>query len=191
MNKRVFIIHGWGGNPEESWFPWLKKELESKGFEVTIPALPEPEEPRISTWIPAIAKAVKNPDEHTYFIGHSMGNQAVARYLESLPTEIKIGGVVFVAGFFKSLSGLTDEELETRNHWLDAPIDLQKVKTHFSKSVAIFSDDDPFVPLENRDEFENILGSKIIIEKGMGHINGETHIFDLPSARDALLEIAA
>jgi hypothetical protein len=32
--KRVFIIHGWEGYPEEGWFPWLKKELE-KG---TIPS---------------------------------------------------------------------------------------------------------------------------------------------------------
>ena len=35
MNKRVFIAHGWDGYPEEGWFPWLKKELETKGFEVS------------------------------------------------------------------------------------------------------------------------------------------------------------
>ena len=29
--KKVFIIHGWEGYPEEGWFPWLKKELESRG----------------------------------------------------------------------------------------------------------------------------------------------------------------
>ena len=28
--KRVFIIHGWEGHPENAWFPWLKKELEQK-----------------------------------------------------------------------------------------------------------------------------------------------------------------
>ena len=33
MKKRVFIVHGWDGYPEEVWFPWLKKELEAKGFE--------------------------------------------------------------------------------------------------------------------------------------------------------------
>ena len=33
-----------------------------------------------------------------------MGCQTIARYLETLPDEIKVGGAVFVAGFFKSLT---------------------------------------------------------------------------------------
>lgn len=33
--KRVFIVHGWGGRPDESWFPWIQRELESKGFKTT------------------------------------------------------------------------------------------------------------------------------------------------------------
>ena len=37
--KRVFIIHGWGGYPEEGWLPWLKKELEKNGFKVFVPAI--------------------------------------------------------------------------------------------------------------------------------------------------------
>ena len=28
--KRVFIVHGQGFNPKINWYPWLKKELESK-----------------------------------------------------------------------------------------------------------------------------------------------------------------
>jgi len=35
--KRVFVIHGWGGNPYKEWFPWIKKELEKNGFKVEIP----------------------------------------------------------------------------------------------------------------------------------------------------------
>lgn len=27
MAKRVFLIHGWEGYPEEGWRPWLKKKL--------------------------------------------------------------------------------------------------------------------------------------------------------------------
>ena len=58
MAKRVFIIHGWEGFPEEGWFPWLKSELEAKGFEVFVPQLPESSNPRILNWVPAVAAAV-------------------------------------------------------------------------------------------------------------------------------------
>lgn len=190
MKKRVYIIHGWGGHAEESWFPWLKGELEKRDFEVYVPQMPEPEFPRIQNWIPAIAKIVGTPDEQTYFVGHSMGNQAIARYLETLPAEVKIGGVVFVGGFFKSLSGLTEGEMETRNHWLNAPIHFDKIKNHFFKSVAVFSDDDEFVPLENTEEFEREFNSEIIIEKNKGHLNGEAGIFELPIVLEKLLEIS-
>ena len=32
------MVHGWDGNPNNHWFPWLKKELEKRGFEVHVPA---------------------------------------------------------------------------------------------------------------------------------------------------------
>ena len=63
--KRVFIIHGWDGHPNEGWFPWLKQGLEARGFEVFVPQLPEPEKPRIYNWIPKIQEVVGMPDEQT------------------------------------------------------------------------------------------------------------------------------
>ncbi|OGN15141.1 MAG: hypothetical protein A3J47_01435, partial [Candidatus Yanofskybacteria bacterium RIFCSPHIGHO2_02_FULL_43_22] len=143
MKKRVFIIHGWEGYPEENWFPWLKKELEAKGFEVFVSQMPDADNPRIEKWIPAIAKIVGTADENTYFVGHSMGCQAVARYLETLPKNAKVGGAIFVAGFFKRLTGLGEEPNfeEVEREWLGTPLDLEKAKNHLSESVAIFSDD--------------------------------------------------
>ena len=35
--KRVVIVHGWGGSPEDNWIPWLRKEMEKGGFEVIVP----------------------------------------------------------------------------------------------------------------------------------------------------------
>ena len=191
MQKRVFIIHGWEGYPEEGWFPWLKHEFETRSFVVYIPQLPEADKPRIFNWIPAIADVVGLADENTYFVGHSIGCQAIARYIETLPEETKVGGAVFVAGFFKRLTGLEDdaEVQKTDRHWLDAPIDFIKIKARLPKSVAIFSDDDPFVPLENQEEFRDFLGSKIIIERQKRHFSGSDGIRELPAARNALLEI--
>ena len=163
--------------------------METRGFKVIIPQLPDPGTPRIEKWVPKLAEAVGAPDENTYFVGHSMGNQAIARYFESLPEGTKVGGAVFIAGFFKHITNTDNDasETETRKHWLEAPLDLNKVKSHLPKSVAIFSDDDPFVPLDNQDDFRNKLGSRIVIEHAKSHFNKGT--FELPSALEALLSL--
>jgi len=191
--KRVFIVHGWDGSPEEGWFPWLKNELEAKGFEVLAPELPETDKPRIYNWVPKLAEAVRIPDRETYFVGHSMGCQAIARYLESLPANIKVGGAVFVAGFFKRLKDLeADPEVkEIAKHWLETPLDLSKVKSHLPRSVAIFSDDDPYVTLDNQDVFRDILGAEIIVEHGKGHLNGTADgVMELPIVLEKLLKMS-
>lgn len=190
--KRVFIVHGWDGYPEEGWFPWLKNELEAKGFEVFVPQLPEADKPRIYNWVPKLAEAVGIPDEETYFVGHSMGCQTIARYLESLSANVKVGGVVFVAGFFKRLKGLeADPEVrKIAKHWLETPLDLAKVKTHLPKSVAIFSDNDPYVTLDNQDDFRNIIGAEIIVEHEKGHFSESTSTKELPIVLEKLLKMA-
>lgn len=191
MAKRVFIVHGWDGYPEEGWFPWLKTELEKHGFTVTVPQLPKPEEPRINNWVPTLKQVVGAPDKETYFVGHSMGCQTIARYLESLPPAVEIGGAIFVAGFFKRLTNLESDDLVKNvvKEWLETPLDLYKVKQHLKNSVAIFSDDDKYVPLDNQEEYKNILSSKIIVEHGKGHFSGSTGTTKLPIVLEEILKI--
>lgn len=170
----------------------MKRELESRGFEVFVPQLPKPDEPRIKNWVPKLGEIVGEPDEQIYFVGHSMGCQTIARYLEGLSEDGAVGGAVFVAGFFKRLTNLEDDEVarSVADEWLKTPINLSKVKAHLKKSVAIFSDDDPYVPVDNKEEFTEALGSKIIIEHKKGHFSGSTGTLELPSALEAVLEIA-
>lgn len=189
--KRVVIIHGWDGYPEENWFPWLRQKLEESGFEVLVPQLPDAGNPRIEKWVPAVAKVVGIPDEETYFVGHSMGCQTIARYLETLPEDIKVGGVVFVAGFFKRLTSLEPgpDVKEVVEHWLSRSINLVEVKKHLVQSVAVFSDNDPYVPLDNQDDFKDKLGSKIIVEHSKGHFNTKAGVVELPVVLEELLKM--
>ena len=187
--KRVIIVHGWDYYPEDGWYPWLKKELEARGFKVIVPRLPEPEAPRIQNWVPVLAKAVGEINEQTYFVGHSLGCQTIARYLESLPEGKMAGGVVFVAGFFKRLtnSGDDEEAQEIARHWLETPINLGRVRMHFKNSIALFSDNDQSVSSDNQEDFKNLLGSKIVLEHQKGHFDD---CFDLPVALKAVLELS-
>lgn len=188
--KRAIVIHGWDGTPEVGWFPWLKSELEARGFQVSIPQMPSAEEPRIHNWVPAVAEAVGTPDEDTYLIGHSMGCGAIIRYIESIPKGQKVGGAVFIAGFFRPLTGLTKEEEEVDREWYETPIDTEKVKNKIGKSFALFSDNDPWVPVENAEDFRDRLGSEVLIQHNQSHFNEGAGFTELPIALEKLLEIA-
>ena len=190
MTKRVFMVHRWGGQPDDIWFPWLQKELKQKGFQIFAPLMPDTDHPIIENWVPALAQAVGTPDEQTYFVGHSMGCETIARYLETLPEGQKVGGVVFVAGYFKRLTLESKEEYLIADPWLKTPLDLQNVASHLSKSVAIFSDDDPYVPLDNQDDFRDVLKSEVIVMRAMGHFSKSSGITELPIALEKVLELA-
>ena len=189
MSKRVFIVHGWEGFPEECWFPWLKKKLEEKGIEAIVPAMPDPGAPKIETWVAQLEDAVAAPDEETYFVGHSIGVQTILRYLESI--NARVGGLVAVAGFFTLTDDAFDDEedIKTAKPWLVTPIDFEKVKANCPAITAIFSDNDPFVPLENQALFERELGAKTIIASGKGHIGGNDNIFEFEPIFDELMAI--
>ncbi|MEK7622073.1 MAG: alpha/beta hydrolase [Patescibacteria group bacterium] len=191
MAKRAFIIHGWGGDPEEGWFPWLKRELEKNGFVVKVPAMPDTDNPKIGIWVPYLANLIGKPDEETFLIGHSIGCQTILRYLESLPLGTKIDSVVLVAGWVHRLDGdLSPAELMIAKPWIETPLDLAKVKRGAKHFTAIFSDNDEFTRLtaENEEIFKNQLGATVIEEHGKGHFSGSDDIKELPSALATVIQ---
>ena len=188
--KRVFIIHGWGSNPKDDWFPWIKKELESKGFKVEIPVMPNTDEPKVNEWVGFLKKIVKNPDKDTYFIGHSIGCQTILRYLENLDKKIKIGGCIFVAGWFNLIPEPIEEEggTEIARPWIETSMDFKKITSHTDKFLAIFSDNDPVVPLTDNKLFKERLKAKIIIEHNKGHFNKSDGVKEMKIVVDELLK---
>ena len=188
--KRVFVVHGWAGYPEEGWFPWLKAELEAKGFEVIVPAMPESEEPKIEAWVSHLSLVVGPPDENTFFVGHSIGCQTILRYLESLPVDQKVGAGIFVAGWFTLMNLETSEEKEIARPWLETVIDFSKVKRHTNKFFAVFSDDDRVVPLDNKGLFEQRLSAETAIETRKGHFSGDDGVTELPAVLEKLIEFS-
>ena len=186
-SKKVFIVHGWDGNPSEGWFPWLKTELETKGFQVHVPTMPNSAEPEIDAWVSHLSNVVGDVDEKTFFVGHSIGCQTILRYLERLPADKKVGGAVFVAGWFTLMNLKTDEEKEIAKPWLETPIDFEKIKQHTHKFFALFSDNDDCVPLENQGFFEKRLGAKTVLEHGKGHFSGGDGIKELSIVLETIL----
>lgn len=189
--KRVFIIHGWGGNPNEGWLVWLGKELKSRGFEVFIPEMPNTWSPKINEWVNKLTEVVGKSDSQTYFVGHSIGCQAVMRYLEQLSESQKAGGAIFVAGWFNLTDETWDETYtkEIADEWIHVPINFKAIKERVNKLILVNSDNDPYVPISDAELFKKRFNIDIIMLENKGHITGEDNVHELPVVLEELLKM--
>ncbi|MES2622971.1 MAG: alpha/beta hydrolase [Patescibacteria group bacterium] len=180
----VIIVHNWGGTPESNWYPWLQSELENEGHEVLALQMPDTDAPVMNVWVQTLIDAVGIPDADTYFVGHSIGCQAILRYLDSVETSI--GGAIFVAGWFDLINLETEEEMEIAKPWIETPIDLPKVATMIPESVLFISENDPFGCMDENIDGFNILGSKIISVTNAGHFTAEDGWNEVPDVLEEL-----
>lgn len=180
---RIYLIHGWGGTPSsEGWFGWLMKECKKRDIELIIPEMPNTDYPKVDEWVGKLKEIVKF-DEDVYFIGHSIGAQAIMRYLEGVSEDVKVKGLVFVAGWMKIDEEILleegEEELEIAKPWMEAPIDFDKIKNVAGKVLCLFSPNDPFKTLSNADLFKEKLNAEIVVKENEGHFNETQEIKEI------------
>jgi uncharacterized protein len=183
MKQRIFLIHGWGGSPRNDWFPWAKKELTQKGFEVVVPEMPETEHPKINSWVSKLSHVVGKPQPTDILIGHSIGCQTILRYLENLDAGQKVEKNILIAPWwFLTLD--ENEEQADADPWLNTQVNFENIKTKADKFICVFSENDPFVPLnKNVEFFKKNLRPEILIKGKSGHItesDGFTKLEFLP-----------
>lgn len=155
--------------------------------------MPNPKAPNMTDWISALKEIVGQPEKQTIFVGHSVGCQAIMRYLETLSGETRIAGMVLLAPWMKLDQTTIEEEgeevIEIARPWMETPIDFDKVKMIAGKVIAIFSDNDVFVELHQKEFFEAKLGAETILEHEKGHFGPADNISQLPSALESILKL--
>ena len=167
LMKRAVIIHCWGGSSNYAWYPWLKTELEKRGYQVTVPDMPNTDEPKLTEWLPKLTEVIGVPDNELLLVGHSLGTVTIMRYLEALPADQNIRKAIFVAGFTDQLGF---KELE---NFFETRLDLTKVKVKSKDGfVVIQSDDDPYVPEQYGTSLQEELGAKLVIKHAAKHMSG-------------------
>lgn len=159
--KNAVIFHGTACNPEFFWYPYLKNNLEERGYHVWVPQLPQAQKPDINIWLPFALENGKY-DEETVIVGHSAGCPLTLAVLESL--NVKVTQAILVAGFCTKITG-HDAKILKRNY------DWEKIKSNAGELIFINSDDDPWGINEKagRELFEH-LGDVQITLHGQGHM---------------------
>jgi predicted alpha/beta hydrolase family esterase len=168
--KHALILHAWHNKPENHWYPWLKKELETKGYEVALPELPT-----MNTDLPDLAQQLKVAEKlvtkDTVVIGHSLGCLLAMRLAETHSYQ----KMILVAGW--DFNDLTPEH---RLFW-QTLMNHAAIKKHVKEIYVISSDNDPYITAFLAEEMCKRLGGKFILIKGAGHFTKDYGITTIPA----------
>lgn len=167
--ENYFIIHGSFGNPFVNWFPFLRKEIESKGLEVYTPDFPTGVGyQNYENW-EKVLKAYLDAgliNENTTIFAHSIAPIFVCKFL--INNKIKVKRLVFVCGFNNYL-GINDEyDNVNKSMYLE---NLADIKKYCNDIICFYSDNDPYVKYEVEKDFADTIADKQIIIKNGGHLN--------------------
>jgi serine hydrolase len=183
--SHVVIVHGWKSRPGSNWKPWVKSELEKSGIKVDIPEMPDSMDPEVNAWVDKIRDTVGKPTQQTYLVGHSLGCIAILKYLETLNGKEAVGAAIMVAGFGRKFETYQGQHPS----FFDRDLDWVRIREHCRIFIAIASDNDENIKLDQAELFRQELGAKVVILHGMGHFASDDGVYELPTVRDELLAL--
>lgn len=166
--KNVLILHGTENTSAGNWFPWLKKELEDRGYLVWTPDLPNADHPDLETYYRTIMKNTGwKFNERSVIVGHSSGGVFALKLLQRLPDSLVINKCVTVGASYVRHDPDPIQGLFTEDYNFD------KIKRHAKKFIIYHSNDDPHVPMRDADILKELLGGEFVFIPNQGHFNLE------------------
>ncbi|XOU94395.1 MAG: RBBP9/YdeN family alpha/beta hydrolase [Candidatus Kerfeldbacteria bacterium] len=181
--KKVILIHGSYGNPEENWFPWLIKKLVDNDFKVFAPKFPTPLNQSFEAWEEVLSKHIKEIDENTKIVAHSIGVPFVLKIIEKY--DLNVSNLFFVSGF---LNKLNDKRFDVINETFFKDINCDKCNDLSNQVYIYHSDNDPYVAIKHAiDLSKQLNGSRLTVIKNGGHFNNDSGYTKFPQLLEDIL----
>jgi len=170
MGKNNFVIvHGCPSKKEhlidirkdnaKHWIPWMRKEIEKRGFIVSTPLMPTPWDRNYPDWKKEFEKELV--DENTVLIGHSCSCCFLIRWLGE--TKKEVAKIILVAP-----SLLQNQRKGYYPEWYNFQID-SSIKKRVGDIVIFVSDNDSQKIIKSSEIAHEELGCRVIKLKGKGH----------------------
>jgi predicted alpha/beta hydrolase family esterase len=184
--KRAVILHGTDGKPSDQWFPWLKRLLETNGYLVFVPLLPDNHKPNRLTY----EKYLKESDwdfSSNLMIGHSSGATTVLNLLSSdwFPKQ----KAVVLAGTF------LNEKLTKDAGWFEPgqfdglfmdKYDPKLIKSKAEAFIFLHGSNDPYCDIKDAQKLCEDTGGEFIVIKNGHHLGGSSGVDEIPQLEEAL-----
>ena len=176
--KNYFIIHGTKSNQYGNWIPWLYNKFKNAGERCLAPQFPAEEGMTYKKWNKILEGYLNAGEinEDTIFVCHSLGCIFVSRFI--VEHRLRVAGVVAVSGFNEDV--IPEEYVELNKTFLMRYRSLQKVTKFVKFFHCIYSDNDPYVQIENLMNFAKATNAKVHEIEGAGHLNSESGYSEFP-----------
>jgi predicted alpha/beta hydrolase family esterase len=183
--KKALLLHGWCGKSDNHWFPWLKRELEKKWYEVFIPDLPDSEYPVLDYQLNDISEIVHNFGIWDVIVGHSLGCQLALHAIHY--HELHKIQAIFVGPSYPGMTEALEvdfigEAYDYLVSYNNVPLNFQELDNSY---VICLSEDDNFIDLEEAEWYYCMLEDVEYLEyEDKGHFNKKSSVFELPDILD-------
>ena len=169
MKKNYVIIHCLGRSSDFYWYPWLKKQIEQRGYDCFVPdmpgTMPELKEMSYQTWANVLNQVKDRINEKTTVIGHSIGSVFLAHFL--IENKIKVNKFIGVVSFNKPNTDNEHKDWDKINEGFFVN-NLEDLKQYAKERICFYSPTDIY-DFKILDDFANTVDAeKVIIEKA-GH----------------------
>ena len=164
------------------WYDWFGAEVQKK-YNISIEVLDMPNwnQPDVDESVAFLLSRPLKVTKSTYFIGHSVGCQALIRYLIAkmeLDKTAETGGILLVAGWFN-----VSNPWGTIMPWVDnEDLHYQTITERIGYKKVVLSDNDPFTPdfKGNQRLWADRLGADSCVYPNRAHFNDKTepHVFE-------------
>lgn len=166
---KALILHAWYNKPADDWYPWLKKELEGKGYEVKLPELPT-----MNTDLPDLDCLIKFTlpliTKDSVIIGHSLGGVLAFR----LGEKSKLQKIITVAAW-----DYDDLYPQHCLFWKNK-INHQAIVNNVKDITVIHSDNDLYLTALQAENMSKRLNGSFILTKNAGHFTAKDGINEIP-----------
>ena len=162
---KIYLIHGYTASSESNWFPNFKKELENYDIDISILNMPNSQNPKLNEWIVYMDNSIKEYDENTIFIGHSLGCVTILNFLSNNSSK-KIKGLFLISGFIE------DTPIPELLEFVKPELNYDEIIKLTRNRLVISAKDDDIINYEYSQVLAERLESKfILLDKGKHFID--------------------
>lgn len=165
MQKKVLLLHGWGGSDFPHWQSWLAGEIAKEYGTVSFFRFSNPDFPKLSIWKEELLQHLSEfkPD---IVLCHSLANTLWFHICNDKNAQIQNIQKLFLVAPPSLKSDI--EELKSF-----FPVKLPK-NLHAKESFFIASSNDPYISLDEIETIQKTLDVKTKILDQAGHINSDS-----------------